>query len=264
MFNFCSLYSGSSGNSLFVQSKNTNILIDAGESAKKITNALSSINVPIESLDAIVVTHEHIDHIKSIGTISQKYNIPVYATQKTWSAMPLQSSKIDSKFQRTFSPSNKFYIGDLELNPFSIPHDAADPCGFNILNDNTQISVATDLGHITPEIINNLSNSSFILLESNYDPEILRFSKYPYYLKQRISGERGHLSNVEAGKLISKLLNNNKLNSIMLGHLSKENNFPELAYKTIVDEIIDDKHDISNIDISVATRICPSKIIKIS
>ena len=264
MLNFCSLYSGSSGNSLFVQSQNTNILIDAGESGKKIMNALSSINVSAQSLDAIVVTHEHIDHVKSIGTLSQKYNIPVYATQKTWSAMPVQSSKIDPLLKRTFSSSNNFYIGDLELHPFSIPHDAADPCGFNILNDNNQISIATDLGHITPEILSNLSNSSFILLESNYDPEILKFSKYPYYLKQRISGSNGHLSNLDAGKLISKLLNNKKLNSVMLGHLSKENNFPELAYKTIVDELINDKCDISNIDINVATRIKPSKIIKVS
>ncbi|MBO5349728.1 MAG: MBL fold metallo-hydrolase [Clostridia bacterium] len=264
MFNFCSLFSGSSGNSLFVQNENTNILIDAGESAKKITNALSSINVSVESLDAIVVTHEHVDHVKSIGTLSQKYNIPVYATQKTWAAMPGQASKIDNKFQRTFSSSNKFYIGDLEINPFSIPHDAADPCGFNVLSNNEQISIATDLGHITPEIISNLSNSSFVLLESNYDPEILKFSKYPYYLKQRISGTHGHLSNLEAGKLISKLLNNKKLNSVMLGHLSKENNFPELAYKTIVDELIDDKRDISNLDISVATRVEPSKIINVS
>ena len=105
MLNFCSLYSGSSGNSLFVQNENTNILIDAGESAKKIVNALSSINVPIEKIDAIVVTHEHLDHVKSIGTLSSKYNIPIYATEKTWSAMPVQSAKIDKKLQRLFSSS---------------------------------------------------------------------------------------------------------------------------------------------------------------
>lgn len=264
MFNFCSLYSGSSGNSLFVQNSNTNILIDAGESAKKIVNALSSINVSIENVDAIVVTHEHIDHVKSIGTLSSKYKIPVYATSKTWSAMPAQLSKIDKSLQRIFSSSTKFTIGDLTLNPFSIPHDAIDPCGFSILNNGKKISIATDLGHVTPEIISNLSNSSFILLEANYDQDILNFSKYPYYLKQRISGDYGHLSNLEAGKLISKLLVNSNLNSIMLGHLSKENNFPELAYKTIVDEIINDKHDVSNLDINVATRIEPSKVINIS
>ena len=136
MLNFCSLYSGSSGNSLFVQNENTNILIDAGESAKKIVNALSSINVPIEKIDAIVVTHEHLDHVKSIGTLSSKYNIPVYATEKTWSAMPVQSAKIDKKLQRLFSSSIDFTVGDLQLHPFSIPHDAADPCGFNIKSEN--------------------------------------------------------------------------------------------------------------------------------
>ena len=263
MLNFCSLYSGSSGNSLFVQNENTNILIDAGESARKIENALSSINVPIEKIDAIVVTHEHLDHVKSIGTLSSKYNIPVYATEKTWSAMPVQSAKINKKLQRLFSSSIDFTVGDLQLHPFSIPHDAADPCGFNIKSGNKKLSIATDLGHITPEIITNLRDSSFILLESNYDPEILKFSRYPYYLKQRISGTNGHLSNIDAGNLISKLIGAN-LQSIMLGHLSKENNFPELAYKTVVDELINNKCDISKLDINVATRIQPSKIIKIS
>lgn len=264
MFNFCSLYSGSSGNSLFVQNDNTNILIDAGESAKKIVNALSSINVSIEKIDAIVVTHEHIDHIKSIGTLSKKYNIPVYATEKTWSAMPLQESKIDKKCKRFFSSSIDFTIGDLKLHPFSIPHDAADPCGFNIFNETNKVSIATDLGHVTPEIVSNLINSDFILLESNYDPEILQYSKYPYYLKQRISGQNGHLSNNDASNLIAKLINCDNLHSIMLGHLSKENNFPELAYQTVVNQLITNKYDISNLNINVATRYEPSKIIKIS
>ena len=265
MFNFCSLYSGSSGNSSLIQSDNTNILVDAGESAKKIVNALSSINVSMESIDAIVVTHEHLDHVKSIGTLSKKYNIPVYATEKTWLAMPNQSAKIDKRYQRFFSSSTKFSIGDLDISPFSIPHDAADPCGFNISNSNRQLSIATDLGHITPELLSNISNSSFILLESNYDPEILKFSKYPYYLKHRISGEYGHLSNIDAGKIISKLSSTNKnLKSVMLGHLSRENNFPELAYKTVIDELLDRKCDFSNLSINVATRNSPSELIKIS
>lgn len=263
MLNFCSLYSGSSGNSLFVQSENTNILVDAGESAKKIVNALSSINVSPESLDAIVVTHEHIDHVKSIGTLSQKYNIPVYATEKTWSAMPTQSEKINKDLHRLFNPSKDFLIGDLNLLPFSIPHDAADPCGFNISCKDKNLSIATDLGHITSNIMDILSQSSFVLLESNYDPDILKFSKYPYYLKQRISGDSGHLSNNEAGKLISHLVNKN-LTSVMLGHLSKENNFPELAYKTVVDELIYNNCDVSKLEITVATRVQPSKIIEIA
>ena len=265
MFNFCSLYSGSSGNSSLVQSNNTNILVDAGESAKKIENALSSINVPINSIDAIVVTHEHSDHVKSIGTIAKKYNIPIYATEKTWKAMPDQSAKIDSKLVRTFSTSRNFEIGDMHITPFSIPHDAADPCGFNFLCDDKKLTIATDLGHVTPELLNRLSDSSFVLLESNYDPEILKFSKYPYYLKRRISGEYGHLSNSEAGKLLAKLYKSNQsLSSVMLGHLSKENNFPELAYKTVVDELLADKVDISKLSINVAIRNTTSDLIKIS
>ena len=263
MFNFCSLYSGSSGNSLFVQNDNTNILVDAGESARKIENALSSINVDVKNIDAILVTHEHIDHVKSLGTLSKKYNIPIYATNETWDAMSEQKNKIDSNLVKYYSPSESFNIGGLTIDPFSIPHDAANPCGFNIINENKQISIATDLGHITKDITQKLENSSFLLLESNYDPEILKFSRYPYYLKKRISGEYGHLSNTEAGKIVAHLSTKN-LKSVMLGHLSKENNFPELAYKTVADELINKNFDASKIELSVATRVKPSKIIRIS
>lgn len=263
MFNFCSLYSGSSGNSLFVQNDNTNILVDAGESARKIENALSSIDVDTQNIHAILVTHEHIDHVKSLGTLSKKYNIPIYATKETWDAMEQQRDKIDPNLINFYCPSESFKIGSLTIDPFSIPHDAANPCGFNIINEKQQISIATDLGHATKDIVEKLENSSFILLESNYDPEILKFSRYPYYLKKRISGEYGHLSNSDAGKIVAYLSTKN-LKSVMLGHLSKENNFPELAYKTVADELINKNFDSSNIEISVATRVKPSKIIKIS
>lgn len=262
MFNFCSLYSGSSGNSLFVQSETTNILIDAGESARKIENALSSINVAAKNLDAILITHEHIDHVKSLGTLAKKYNIPVYATKETWNAMPNQAEKIDSSLQKIYTPSEKFQIGDLIINPFPISHDAANPCGFSISNNTKQISIATDLGYVSNDVFKALEESSFILLESNYDPEILKFSRYPYPLKKRISGEYGHLSNSDAAKLVVQLAKKN-LKTVMLGHLSKENNFPELAYKTVADELINAKIDSSSINLSVASRNTPSKIIEI-
>lgn len=263
MFRFCSLYSGSSGNSLFVESDNTRILIDCGESAKKIVTALSSIDVSVQNIDAIIITHEHSDHIKSLSTLSMKYNIPVYATEETWKAMPNQYEKIANNLRKQFVPSEVFNIGNFKIEPFSIPHDAANPCGFNIKYGQKQISIATDLGHVTSDIINKLEPSSFILLESNYDPEILKFSKYPYYLKQRISGDEGHLSNIDAGKLVSHLSKIN-LTSVMLGHLSKENNFPELAYKTVAEELINSNCDLSKIEINVATRVHPSKIIEIA
>src|SRR5574344_1448637 len=174
MFNFCSLYSGSTGNSFFVETDTTKILVDCGESGKKIVTALSTINKKIEDIDAILVTHEHSDHVKGLGIISKKYNIPVYANKETWKAMPTQMNKIDSTNILYFTIAQKFTIGDLEILPFSTPHDAANPCGFNIFNGNNKISIATDIGHMTPEILKKLEKSSFIMLESNYDPEVLK------------------------------------------------------------------------------------------
>ena len=262
MLNFCSLYSGSSGNSLFVESNNTKLLIDCGTSAKKIESALDSINIDITDIDAILVTHEHSDHIQGLGTVSKKYNIPVFANCETWNAMQTQKSKIDLNNQKTFENNTEFQIGNLQILPFSTPHDAANPCGFNICNGNKKISIATDLGHVNETLLNNLKHSSFILLEANYDPEVLKVSKYPYLLKQRIAGPKGHLSNSTAGKVISNLIKKD-LKEVMLGHLSKENNFPELAYQTVTEELIHNNIDTKDIKISVASRFNPSKIIKI-
>lgn len=263
MLNFCSLYSGSSGNSLFVETENTKILVDAGMSCKKIEEALQIIEVNPYSIDAILVTHEHSDHIKGISTISKKFDIPVFATQETFSAMPAQTDKLSENNIHFFKPSEKFCINDLEILPFSIPHDAANPCGFNIIKDsNHQLSVATDIGHMTNSILKCLEGSKFILLESNYDTEVLKCCSYPFRLKSRIASNMGHLSNTMAGKTISYLSKNSNLQAAMLGHLSKESNFPELAYQTVVDELILDNKDIS-INLSVANRDCPSKLIKL-
>ena len=263
MLNFCSLYSGSTGNCLLVSSEDTNILIDAGVSQKKIIEGLESINKDINKIDAILVTHEHSDHIMSIGGLSRKYNIPVYSNKETLNAMTSQIDKIDNNNKKIFNIGEKFNIGSLEIKSFSTPHDAVNPCGFNIMKDNKKISIATDIGHIDDTLINNLKNSSFIMLESNYDPEILRLCRYPYRLKERISGLNGHLSNSSAGKTISALIPTG-LYKVMLGHLSKENNFPELAYKTVVEEINSKGFKEKDININVASRNNPTDIIKIS
>ena len=188
MLNFCSLYSGSSGNSLFVETNNTKILIDAGVSCKKIEKALNELEIEPNSLDGILVTHEHSDHVQGLGTLSKKFDLPVFVNQETLDAMPKQKDKISDKNIKTFKISDKFEIGDLIINPFSIPHDAANPCGFTICNDNKKISVATDIGHMTNDILKNLEESSFILLEANYDPEVLKCSSHPFSLKSRIAG----------------------------------------------------------------------------
>ena len=263
MFKFCSLYSGSSGNSSFIQTENTKILIDAGESAKKISNALSTLDINPAELNAILITHEHTDHIKGLSTLSKKYDIPVYANKKTWEAMPEEQEKILNKNQKYYNPFENFEIGDLKIYPFQIPHDAANPCGFSVFHDNKKISIATDIGHMSSNVIHSLEDSSFILLEANYDPNILKCSKYPYNLKRRIAGPNGHLPNIEAGKTIAYLLNSG-LKQVMLGHLSRENNFPELAYKTVVDELMQNKFNENTIKINIASRLSTSPIINLN
>ena len=241
------------GNCLYVESENTKLLIDAGVSLKKIETGLETLNVSPSSLDGILVTHEHSDHIQSLGNLSKKFNLPVYANSETFDAMPKQTDKISAENINKFKVTEKFQIKDIEVNPFSIPHDAANPCGFNISNNSDKISIATDIGHMTNDILKQLEDSKFILLESNYDTEVLKCSKYPYLLKQRIAGPNGHLSNEIASKVINYLLQGN-LKTAMLGHLSKESNFPELAYQTVVDEIIRAGTDVSKLNLSVASR----------
>ena len=262
MINFCSLYSGSSGNSLFVETDNTKLLIDAGVSCKKIETALNNIEVDPNSIDGILVTHEHIDHVQGLGTLSRKFDLPVFVNQETLDAMPKQKDKILDKNIKTFKLSENFEIGDLTIHPFSIPHDAANPCGFNIYNEDKKISIATDIGHMTNNILKNLEESLFVMLEANYDPEILRFSSYPFTLKSRIAGPTGHLSNEIAGKTISHLLKSG-LKNAMLGHLSKESNFPELAYQTVVDELISNNYNQYILQLNVASRDSQSKIISL-
>lgn len=173
--------------------------------------------------------------------------------------MPEEKKKIDESNQKIINIDTKFNIGDLEILSFSIPHDAACPCGYNIFNSGKKISIATDIGHISPKIMSYLENSSFALLEANYDPDVLKYSSYPLHLKCRIDGPNGHLSNNHCGKVISHLMDTG-LHTAMLGHLSKENNFPELAYQTVVNEV-NLTHDCKSVNIMVADRNCPSDFI---
>ena len=172
--------------------------------------------------------------------------------------MPKQKEKISENNINLFKIEENFEINDLKIKPFAIPHDAANPCGFNIMKDSKKISIATDIGHMTNGILKNLEGSEFVLLESNYDPEVLMYSRYPYILKTRIAGPTGHLSNEAAGKTISCLLKSG-LKQVMLGHLSKESNFPELAYKTVVEELISSNYNENSLRLSIASRDTTSK-----
>lgn len=234
----------------------------AGVSAKKVEQGLDSINIDINEINAILITHEHIDHIRSIGTLAKKYNIPIYANLGTWNGIENEKSVIKIENKNYFKIGEKFEIGELKITPFPTSHDAMDSCGFSIEEGKDKISIATDLGEMTNEVMNNLKKSKFVLLESNYEPEVLRCCGYPYSVKTRIAGTRGHLSNADAGKTISKLLEHG-LQSVMLGHLSKESNFPELAYESVTNELLQNGINIKNIELSVADRLMPSKVMNI-
>ena len=250
MIKFCNLYSGSSGNSTYIETSTTKLLIDAGVSCQKISRALESLNSSLSSINGILISHEHSDHIKGIEVIAKKFNTPIYATQKTWNAMNKLNIPIDLK--RLFNANEKFILGDIEILPFSIPHDAADPCGFSLFYNSKKITIATDIGHIDEILIKKMYASNILLIESNYDRDTLICGPYPYMLKKRIQSDVGHLSNEATGKAVKELYENGVTN-IILGHLSKENNFPELAYQTILNELNSSSCNIP-FSLSVAKR----------
>lgn len=223
MIQFVSLVSGSSGNASFLSDGRTNILIDCGLSGKRLKELLSKIDVT--DIDAVLITHEHSDHTKGAGVAVRKYNVPLYATENTHVCMK-NIGKIEDR--RIVKSGEYFEIGNIAVKPFEIPHDAAEPVGYSFEIGNEKFTVATDIGHMNGDLLNNLSGSKMIILESNHDVEMLRCGGYPYPLKQRILGDFGHLSNENAAKTAAYLVKSGTEN-IALGHLSRENNYPEIA-----------------------------------
>ncbi|MBZ4662563.1 MAG: fold metallo-hydrolase [Caloramator sp.] len=251
---FCSLYSGSSGNSIYVGNERTKILVDAGLSGKKIQEGLLDIGVNPNEINAILITHEHDDHIKAAGILSRRFNIPIYANADTWSVMESQIGDVKEENIKVFSTYKPFEIGDITVIPFKIPHDASNPCGYSFIEKNKKISIATDIGHASREVKDNIKDSDLILLESNHDVEMLKVGPYPYYLKRRVLSDVGHLSNEDCGRTIVDILNS-RIKRIILGHLSKTNNYPELAYRTVL-SILESNgiRDGVDIDLDIAHR----------
>ena len=231
MLKYCSIGSGSSGNCHFVSYKDTNILIDAGLSGKRIITGLEEINADIEKIKGIFITHEHSDHIKGAGILSRKLDIPIFANVKTWCAMKDKLGNIKEEHMKVFENDKTYSIGDIGIKPFSIPHDSVDAVGYNLFSNKEKMSIATDIGCITENIRQNLFDSKLVVLESNYDPNMLMMGSYTYALKKRVMSDGGHLSNEEAASFCTELVEGGT-ESILLAHLSKENNFPELAYAT--------------------------------
>ena len=235
---FESIASGSSGNCIYVGSANTHILMDVGISRKRTVDALKEIGLDMTDIDGIFLTHEHTDHITGLPVIAKHSQMPIYATRGTIEAirkMPKFQDIDPGRFicVRSDEPVS---IGDLKIDPMHISHDAADPVGYRIYEGQKKACICTDLGCYTDYTEECLKDSDILLLESNHDINMLQVGNYPYRLKQRILGERGHLSNASSGQLLSKVLNNH-LKGIFLGHLSQENNLPELAFETVKCEI---------------------------
>lgn len=261
--NICSIASGSSGNCIFVGSNSTKLLVDVGISGKRIESGLKSIDIEAKELNGILITHEHSDHVAGLGVMARRYNIPIYATVETVNAILRIKSlgRIDTELFNYIEPDKRFVIGDINITPFSISHDASNPVCYTFENENHKIGVATDLGTYDSYTISHLRESDVLLLEANHDVNMLQVGAYPYHLKQRILGNRGHLSNDNSGRLIKELLSD-KLKMIFLGHLSKENNYPDLAYETVKLEL-SDYTDYKNLIICVAKRDEPSELITI-
>lgn len=262
----CSIASGSSGNCIYVGSDNTHLLVDTGISKKRIEESLVELKIKGEELDGILITHEHSDHIQGLGVFSRRYEIPIYATKGTING--IRSYKglgtMPEGLLHEVQSNEKFAIGDLNIKPFAISHDANEPTGFRVEHENKAVAIATDLGIYDDYIVENLKELDAVLLEANHDVHMLEVGPYPYPLKQRVLGNRGHLSNELSGRLLCSILHDH-LKYVMLGHLSKENNYAELAYETVKLEVTmsNTKYRGEDIPLLVADRDKMSKILNL-
>jgi len=252
------LFSGSSGNCIYVGTENTKVLVDAGFSGKRIIQALNSLQIDIEDIQALLVTHEHIDHIKGLGVLSRRYNIPIYASPKTWGELAC-IGEVAEHNRREYQYGME--IGDLKLDFFKTCHDAVQPVGIAFYHRDGKLGIATDTGCVTSSIKKALMGADAIFFEANHDEEMLQTGPYPYHLKKRIFSSYGHLSNRAAGEALGEIISGST-RQVVLAHLSEVNNTPELAFNSVV-EILTDCGVNENTEISVAPRYQVHKKLKI-
>ena len=263
---FLSIASGSSGNCIYCGSDTTHILVDAGISGKRTEAGLNKIGLTTHDLDAIFISHEHSDHIGGLGVIAKRYNIPIYASQGTIEGIRSSSvgKCIDESLYHIIKADEKIMIKDMCINPMKISHDANEPLAMRLSSDGKKAAIVTDLGTYDDYTVGSLMGLNLLLCEANHDVRMLETGPYPYPLKRRILGDRGHLSNENSGRLISDILNDD-LSHIILGHLSKENNLPDIAYNTVRLEIdfSDNEYHAKDFDLTVAKRDEPLEVITI-
>lgn len=263
----CSIASGSSGNCIYVGSDATHLLVDVGISGKRTESGLNYLGLTGQDIDGILITHEHADHINGLGVIVRKYGIPIYATKGTIEAIKRSGSvgEIDEGLFHEVYEDEKLTIKDLVINPMKVAHDAAQPVAYRVSYGRKKVAICTDLGHFTDYTVDCLRGMDVLFLEANHDVNMLQVGPYPYYLKQRILGDKGHLSNENSGRLLSRVLHDG-VQSIILGHLSKENNLPELAYEAVRMEITlgDNPYNANDFRMQVAKRSEPTPAIQIA
>ena len=233
-----SIASGSSGNCIYLGEEDGGILIDAGISRKRIVTGLERKGLSLDDIKAIFITHEHSDHISGLGPVLRKNPIPVYATADTVSAIweKTNMNNISPELFHSIRPEEEIEAGEMLVRPFSISHDAVDPVCYTVEKQGKRAAVATDMGCFDDTIIRVLGQCDSVLIEANHDINMLQVGPYPYSLKMRILGNKGHLSNTSCADLIKEILHKD-LKHLVLGHLSRENNFPQLAYRTVLDEL---------------------------
>lgn len=226
-----SIASGSSGNCVYVETEQIRLLFDAGISAKRIVCGLQQNGIEPDTVNAIFITHEHSDHIAGLSVLLKKYRIPIYGTAETLQAIMMSSygKDIAAELLHSIRPGTVTILGDAEVSACYTSHDAAKPVCYSVVSGNRKFAMATDLGYYDDSIVNHLKDADILYLESNYDRDMLLVGTYPYQLKRRIMGPSGHLSNEDCAALIVQLLHN-RLQYVILAHLSKENNYPELAF----------------------------------
>lgn len=225
---FSILASGSSGNCTYIESNKQRLLVDAGLSGKRIEKLMAQIDRSLVDVDAILVTHEHKDHIHGVGVLSRKYKLPVYANKATWQEMEKSIGTILPENKRIITDQRMFTMGDIDIQPYSVSHDAIDPQFYAFQKGNKQFVMLTDTGYVSQRLRSMLANASAYLIESNHEIEMLRYGNYPWALKQRILSDKGHLSNEDGALAMVDLIGNNT-KDIYLGHLSRENNTKQLA-----------------------------------
>lgn len=256
---FCPLFSGSSGNATFIATEDTAILVDAGVSCKRIGQALENVEAKFSDLSAVIITHEHIDHIKAIGVMARRHGVPIYANEGTWSKIMEQGRVGEIPMEQRICFDRDFFIGDLAITPMAIPHDAAQPVGFSIYGGGVRVLSATDMGYMPKQVLAAASGADIIMMEFNHDVHMLQNGAYPHYLKKRILSRHGHLSNDDAAIALKSLVDNGS-RRFMLGHLSKENNTPEAAYDSACAAASDCGATVGvDVEIEVAPPVGPGK-----